>query len=58
MHGVTEYNEGMEIELKGNSKIKAYNEAGFNSTEIDLYQLFRWLKYNKPQLFNELISQD
>jgi hypothetical protein len=42
MNGVTEYNEGMEVSLSetdGKLVIKALNEAGYNSTEVDLLQL-------------------
>jgi hypothetical protein len=48
MIGVREYCEGMAVELwrdgqSGRLVIKAWNEAGHNSTEVDLCDLIHWL---------------
>jgi len=34
--------------------IKAYNEGGYNSTEVDLLQLLNWLKIHKPSILKGL----
>ena len=45
---VREWNEGMSVELwvnrAGRLVLRAYNEAGHNSTEIDVFDLLAWLK--------------
>jgi hypothetical protein len=55
MKGVTEYCEGMDvclIEISGQTRlaVKAYNEAGFNSTQVDVLELIDWLKTHRPDL--------
>jgi hypothetical protein len=58
MKGVTEYCEGMDVELiqifgydaTKRYVIKAMNECGYNHTEVDLLQLISWVKKNKPEL--------
>lgn len=58
MNGVTEYNEGMEVSLSetdGKLVIKALNEAGYNSTEVDLLQLLEWVKTNRPDLIKSAV---
>jgi hypothetical protein len=49
--GVREYCEGMDVQLdktkEGRLIIVAYNEAGFNSTEIDLLDLTDWILKNQ-----------
>jgi hypothetical protein len=49
--GVTEYNEGLDVEVGWSAPdrawvIRADNEGGFNSTAIDLWQLMMWLHNN------------
>ena len=47
MEGVKEYNEEMAVYLvseNGVLMVEASNEAGFNSTRVDLVQLIKWLK--------------
>ena len=47
MEGVKEYNEEMAVYLVaegGVLMVEASNEAGFNSTRVDLVQLIKWLK--------------
>ena len=55
MKGVREYNEGMLVELDlaendNRTVIVAYNEAGYNSTEVDLLDVIEWVKNNRPEL--------
>ena len=44
---VREWNEGMPVELwlnkGGRTVLRAYNEDGHNSTEIDVFDLLDWL---------------
>ncbi len=57
MHGVREYGEGMEVELDcttdGESIIVARNEGGYNSTWVDVLDLVRWLRANRPDLLED-----
>ena len=61
LDGVQEYCEGMDVLIinttgdinkKGCGRlvINAKNEAGYNSTEVDLLQLIEWIKANMPEL--------
>ena len=55
MTGVQEYREEMDVCLSqehGRPVIIATNEAGFNSTSVDLLQLLEWLRANKPELLS------
>ena len=55
MDGVTEYEEGMDVELvyeNNRLAIRASNEAGHCCTRVDLIQLLDWVKTNKPELIN------
>jgi hypothetical protein len=58
MAGVREYAEDLGVELtrnesSGREVVKAYNEAGYNITEVDLLDLLGWLKTNRPELWDE-----
>ena len=47
MTGVTEYEEGMDVELvyyKDRPMILAKNEAGYNCTRVDLLDLLNWVE--------------
>lgn len=53
MKGVREYGEGEPVALgdqEGRPVIIASNEAGHNSTSIDLVDVIVWLKANRPEL--------
>ena len=54
MEGVREYAEEMSVELGTHKNqrliIKAYNEAGYNSTKVDLQDVVDWIRKNKPEL--------
>jgi len=56
MKGVREYNEEMEVELNDGERptVKAYNEGGYNSTEIDLIDIIEWTRVNRPNLLKEI----
>ena len=61
MKGVTEYCENMGVyldyETESNREIiRAYNEAGYNWTEIDLLELLEWSAKNKPGLYMRFID--
>ena len=62
MEDVREYAEGMKVEFLINKNnipvIVAYNEAGYNATEVDTVDLIRWLIHNKPELVSREISTD
>ncbi len=52
MEGVDECSEGMKVSLvltEDRLTVRALNEAGFNSTEVDLLQLLEWLANNRDQ---------
>jgi len=53
MVGVREYNEEMNVKLtyeKERPVILAYNEAGYNNTQVDLIDLLAWVRDNMPEL--------
>lgn len=52
MEGIREYAEGNPVQLvEGNRpRIAAYNEGGYNGTEIDLLDLLGWILKNRPDL--------
>lgn len=61
MEGVTEYCEEFPVELVetkrwdppsavGRLVVKAWNEGGGGSTEVDVLELVAWLKRNRPDL--------
>ena len=37
----------------GRLAIQAYNESGYNSTQVDLLDLIKWLRNNYPELLNQ-----
>jgi hypothetical protein len=54
MDGVTEYEEGMEVKLSYVDErpvILALNEAGYNSTSVDLVQVLEWAHKNMPEVY-------
>lgn len=51
--GVREYTDGDLVELRrnlktGRSMITASNEGGNNITQVDLLDLFDWMRYGPP----------
>lgn len=42
----------------GRAVVKAYNEAGHNSTEVDLLELLRWVAENKPDIYMKNVSSE
>lgn len=53
MFGVTEYEEGLEVELTYENDrpvILAVNEGGYCATRVDLIQLLEWVRDNMPEL--------
>lgn len=47
MQGVREYSEGYQVELwlyDGRLVIRAYNEASYNETNVDVGDLLEWLR--------------
>lgn len=53
MEGVREYSEGMAVEFSsrdGRPTVVAFNQAGYDATEIDLWDLIAWIKANAPSL--------
>ena len=56
MQGVTDYEEGMDVQLvyeKGRPVVLAKNEAGHCCTRVDLIQLLEWVRDNMPELLKE-----
>ena len=49
LEGVREHTEGMPVELwmlaSGSVVVRAFNEGGFNYTNVDLAELLNWLKF-------------
>lgn len=53
MEGVREYGEQEAVNLsehKGRPTIVAWNEAGYNNTEVDLRDVIDWVKRHRPEL--------
>lgn len=53
MEGVREYAEEMPVYLTegpDGPRVTALNEAGYNRTDVDIVDLIRWLKANRPEL--------
>jgi len=48
---IREYAEGFNVhmDIEG-MKIRAWNEGGYNCTAVDLGDVIKWLKENKPEL--------
>ena len=47
------YESGVPDEKRkgyGRVVIKAFNEGGFNCTEVDLFELISWIRLNMPGL--------
>jgi hypothetical protein len=58
MEGVRDHCEGYTPELYKDETsqrlvIRAFNEAYYNVTEVDLLDLIEWLKKNRPDLLAE-----
>ena len=59
MKGDREYCENMDVTLntahsdRSRVVIKAYNEAGCKTTEVDLMDIINWLRVNRPLFFAE-----
>ena len=54
MDGVFEACEGMDVSLideNGRTHSLALNEAGYNSTRVDLDQLLEWVAINQPERY-------
>ena len=54
---IEEYSEEMPVKIeiyKSEWVIKAYNEAGFNCTMVNLLQVLKFTKENIPELFNQI----
>jgi hypothetical protein len=51
---VREYNEKMPVKIYLNKNkrpvIVAYNECGYNRTQVDLIDVIEWVKENYPEL--------
>jgi hypothetical protein len=52
--GLYEYDTPVE-KWKGHGRlvIRAFNEAGFNNTQVDLLDIIVWIKTNRPDLLND-----
>lgn len=53
METVREYSGQMSVELgeeKERMVVTAYNEGGFNFTNVDLLDLLEWLSANRPDI--------
>lgn len=42
-----------EREGHGRLVIRAWNEGGYNSTQVDLLELLQWLRENRPDLLDQ-----
>ncbi len=61
MDGVREYAENMDVELVTDEResgdpdrllVYALNEGGHNCTLVDLLDLLKWVKTNRPELWD------
>jgi hypothetical protein len=57
MDGVRDHNEGMTPELyldddSGRVVVRAFNEGSLNVTDVDLLDLLKWVRENRPDLWN------
>ena len=53
LDGVKEYEEHYDVELQYQAErpvVVAFNEGYHNQTKVDLIQLLKWVKNNKPEL--------
>ena len=53
--GIREYAEGMTVKIREENErlvVRAYNEGGYNLTDVDLLDILDWVKENKPELLN------
>jgi hypothetical protein len=52
--GVNEYCEEMDVKIIKNDLgvwvVEARNEGGYNATQVDLFELLRWVEENKSLL--------
>ena len=46
-----------EREGFGREVIRAWNEAGFNSTQVDLEHVLEWVAINRPKQYAKFITQ-
>jgi len=54
------YNHGVpdeQCEGYGRLVVRATNEGGCNSTEVDLEQLLKWVAENKPEIYMRYVSK-
>ena len=58
MNGVREYSEELDIKIgesncdkaAGREVVWAFNEGGYNNTQIDILDLLSWIMTNRPDL--------
>lgn len=55
---IKEYSEEMTVKIGMEQETKrpiivAWNEGGNNRTEVDLIDVIRWVKENRPELLNK-----
>ena len=53
--GVREYGEGLTVlieydEAANREVVTAFNQAGYDSTSVDLLDLIEWIKINRPEV--------
>lgn len=57
---IREYCEGRAVSItthKDRLVVKAFNDSGWNSTEVDIVDLIRWLlKYKRDVVMREVIN--
>ena len=59
---IRDYNEGMPVQIretefhagKGRLVIKAWCEAGYNGTDVDLVDTLEFVKTNMPELWESI----
>lgn len=56
MEGVREYGERSAVHfcerINGRPTIRAYNEGGYNCTDVDLIDVILWVRENRPDLLD------
>ena len=54
MEPIREYAEGLDVEVleyKDRFVVKSLLESGFRASLVDLQDILRWVKANKPELW-------
>lgn len=58
---IREYCESLIVEVDvgddGRLVVRAFNESGYNSTEVDLLDVLEWVRQHRPELLCDVARQ-